>query len=231
MSKRLAALVLLLALLNNACKKVTQDSIRPPNILFIMSDDHTSQAWGLYGGILEKYAQNKHIRRIAEEGALLTNVFCTNSICVPSRASIMTGKYAHQNNVYTLNDSLKHDQLSVASLLQEAGYLTSIIGKWHLKEKPLGFDHVYVLPGQGKYNNPRFRNSGNWDNSNEWITEKGFSSDVIAEKSIDWLTNRQKDKPFFLMTHFKATHEPFDYPERLEALYSYNLLDENATKQ
>lgn len=229
MKNILSILIIVVAIAIGACTNLKKESTTPPNILFIMSDDHTSQAWGIYGGILEDYAKNDNIKRIASEGAVLNNVFCTNSICVPSRASIMTGNYSHDNNVYTLNDSLKHDQVSVASLLQKMGYNTSIIGKWHLKEMPQGFDFVSVLPGQGRYNAPKFRNLNNWDDADEWTTEEGFSSDVIASKSIKWLANRSRDKPFFLMTHFKATHEPFDYPTRLEALYADVTLPEPGT--
>ncbi len=187
-----------------------------PNILFIMSDDHTSQAWGIYGGILEPYVKNQNIRRLAREGAILQNVFCTNSICVPSRASIMTGKYSHQNGVYTLSEGLHPDSSNVAKELQKAGYETAIIGKWHLKEKPAGFDHYQVLPGQGRYNDPVLLTAQNWEDG-DVIT--GFSADVIGDLSVDWLSSRSDDNPFFLMCHFKATHEPFDYPERYDSMY------------
>ncbi len=197
----------------------TRGDIVQPNILYIMSDDHTSQAWGIYGGILTDYVKNTNIKRLSNEGAILNNVFCTNSICVPSRATIMTGKYSHENGVYTLNDSLSLNQMSIAQLLRENGYETSIIGKWHLKELPYGFDYMKVLPGQGRYHNPIFRHEKNWNDTKNWETLEGFSADVIADESIKWLEGRKRHKPFFLMTHFKATHEPFDYPERHKNLY------------
>ena len=118
-----------------------------PNIVFIMSDDHTSQAWGIYGGILSDYVKNDGIKRLANNGTVLNNLFCTNSICVPSRASILTGKYSHINGVYNLPDALSPDSLNIAKILKENGYQTSIIGKWHLKKEPSGFDYYKVLPG------------------------------------------------------------------------------------
>lgn len=222
MRRYIISVFFLLSLLFLACEEKQEK----PNILFIMSDDHTSQAWGIYGGILEDYVQNKNIKRIASEGAILQNVFCTNSICVPSRASIMTGLYSHNNNVYTLSDSLKHDQPPFTSELQKLGYQTAIVGKWHLKESPLGFDHVKVLPGQGQYHDPVFRTLENWNKVEKWEQADGFSTDVISKSAIEWLKGRKKEAPFFLMTHFKATHEPFDYPERYASLYANDTLPE-----
>jgi len=191
-----------------------------PNILFIMADDHTSQAWGIYGGILEDYVHNPSIESLAEEGVVLNNCFCTNSICVPSRASIMTGQYSHKNGVYTLGGRLDPDSLNVAKILQQNGYQTAMFGKWHLKKEPSGFDKYMVLPGQGLYKDPVLKTADNWKDGYEGGKEyKGFSTDVIADFSIEWMKNRDVDKPFFLMCHFKATHEPFDYPERHKDLY------------
>ncbi|MCB0835312.1 MAG: sulfatase [Bacteroidetes bacterium] len=195
----------------------------PPNILFILGDDHTSQAWGLYGSVLDSLVQNHHIRRLAEEGTLLNNVFCTNSICVPSRATILTGQYSHLNGVYTLSEGLDPEKDHVAKILQQGGYETAIIGKWHLKEKPSGFDYYNVLPGQGRYHNPILKTAENWEEGKEY---KGFSADVIGDLAVEWLENRKNDQPFFLMCHFKATHEPFDYPERYKELYSDVLVPE-----
>lgn len=190
-----------------------------PNILFIMSDDHTSQAWGIYGGVLADYVKNKHIKRLAEEGMVLDNVFCTNSICTPSRAAIMTGQYSHQNGVYTLSEALEPDSMNIAKVLQASGYQTALIGKWHLKKQPAGFDYFNVLPGQGRYHNPKLKTAENWvDNNQGGEVYEGFSSDVIGDLSLDWLDKRDTDEPFFLMTHFKATHEPFDYPDRHQSL-------------
>ena len=186
-----------------------------PNILFIMSDDHTSQSWGIYGGILQDYVKNEGIKRLEKSGVVLENLFCTNAICVPSRASILTGQYSHINGVYNLPDALEPDSLNVAKILRNNGYQTSIIGKWHLKKEPSGFDYYKVLPGQGLYKNPFFKTKENWEDGYKGgKQESGFSADIIGDNSIEWLKNIDDDKPFFLMTHFKATHEPFDYPDR-----------------
>jgi arylsulfatase A-like enzyme len=193
----------------------------------MMSDDHTSQAWGIYGGVLEKYAINKNIKRLAAKGVVLENAFCTNSICVPSRASILTGQYSHKNQVYTLTDALEPDKLNVAKILRKFGYQTALVGKWHLKKQPSGFDYFNVLPGQGRYNNPLLKDIHNWEDGNKGgRVFEGFSSDVIMDESIKWLDQRDKDKPFMLMTHFKATHEPFDYPDRFKNLFNGETLPE-----
>lgn len=204
-------LLLFFAGLLFSCQKTPQK----PNILFIMSDDHTSQAWGIYGGVLADYVKNDNIKRLADEGIVLNNAFCTNSICVPSRASILTGQYSHKNGVFDLNDSFSTDSMNVAKLMQQSGYQTVIIGKWHLKKEPTGFDHYMVLPGQGRYNDPILKTKDNWqDGEAGGKVYTGFSTDVIADESIKWLNTRDKTKPFMLFTHFKATHEPFFYPER-----------------
>lgn len=201
-----------------------------PNILFIMSDDHTSQAWGIYGGMLADYVKNDHIERLAKEGTTLENAFCTNSICTPSRASIMTGQYSHLNGVYTLSEALEPDSNNIAKVLQSGGYETAVVGKWHLKKEPTGFDYYAVLPGQGRYHNPILKTKENWqDHGKGGKAYEGFSADVIGDLSIDWLKNRKSDQPFFLMTQFKATHEPFDYPARHKTLNEGIELPEPAT--
>tara|TARA_Y100001980_G_C14539446_1_gene316897 strand:- start:81 stop:1613 length:1533 start_codon:yes stop_codon:yes gene_type:complete len=204
---------MVLALATMSC---TEEKKQPPNILFIMSDDHTSQAWGIYGSVLDEVAHTPNIKRLRSEGAQLMNVFATNSICVPSRAAILTGEYSHRNGVYTLSDAIDPGRETVAKLMQRSGYQTAIFGKWHLKTQPQGFDAWNVLPGQGRYFEPVLRNKDNWP---EGAVYEGFSSDVITDQSLAWLEQRDKEKPFFLMHHFKATHEPFNYPERFASLY------------
>lgn len=198
-----------------------------PNILFILSDDHTSQAWGIYGGILKDHVQNANIDRLADEGIVLNNAFCTNSICTPSRAAILTGQYSNRNGVYTLNDPLEPDSLNMAKLLNSNGYQTAIIGKWHLKKEPTGFDYYNVLYDQGRYWDPILRTKANFHKDPEqWDVHKGFSTDVITDLSLKWLDSIDSSKPFMLMTHFKAVHEPFDYPERFKDLYVNDTLPE-----
>ena len=220
-------LVFLVLIIIISCNIPAKENQKRPNIIFMMSDDHTSQAWGIYGGVLEKYIINKNIKRLAAEGVVLENAFCTNSICVPSRASILTGQYSHKNQVYTLTDALHPDQLNVAKILRTSGYQTALVGKWHLKKQPSGFDYFNVLPGQGRYNNPLLKDIHNWEDGNQGgKVYEGFSSDVIMDESIKWLDRRDKGKPFMLMTHFKATHEPFDYPDRFEDLFKGETLPE-----
>lgn len=206
----------LLALFIFSCSTADKKDEKP-NILFIMSDDHTSQAWGIYGGVLENYVKTPNISRLADEGVVLNNAFCTNSICVPSRASILTGQYSNKNGVFTLSGAMEPDSMNVSRVMKQNGYQTAIIGKWHLKKQPGGFDHFMVLPGQGIYHNPVLKMEDDWAEGGK--TYEGFSSDVITDYSLKWLDERDKEKPFFLMTHFKATHEPFDYPERHNDLY------------
>lgn len=193
-----------------------------PNIIFIMADDHTSQSWGIYGGVLKDIVINKNIKRLAAKGSILNNAFCTNSICVPSRATIMTGQYSQKNGVYTLGDALDPSSPNIAKILQENGYQTALIGKWHLKKKPSGFDHFMVMDNQGVYFDPTFKTEKDWKDDGEraGTVYKGYNTDIVTDYSIDWLKNRNASKPFFMMTHFKATHEPWEYPERYKDLYA-----------
>ncbi len=167
-----------------------------PNILYIMSDDHAAHAISAYGSVIN---QTPNLDRIAKDGIRFDKCFCTNSICTPSRASIITGKYSHLNGVPIFN-AFDGSQPTVQKHLQAAGYYTGMIGKWHLGSEPTGFDKWCVLPGQGDYHNPAFL-----DQTGRQLT-KGYATDIITEKAIDFITNRPKDKPFFLMCHHKAPH-------------------------
>ncbi|GAB6121515.1 sulfatase family protein [Dysgonomonas termitidis] len=193
-----------------------------PNILFIMSDDHTSQAISAYGGYLAPYLPTPNIDRIANEGVRMDNCFVTNSISTPSRACILTGQYSQKNGVYTLDDSLNPALPTVAKELQRSGYQTAIIGKWHLGTEPMGFDYYNVLPGQGRYHNPLFIEKGDWDKGEggkpKTTEYKGHSTDVIADETIKYLQSAGKDKPFFVMCHFKAPHRPWEPAERFRKL-------------
>lgn len=189
-----------------------------PNILFIMSDDHAAQAISSYGSRIN---QTPNIDRLAVEGMRFENCFCTNSICTPSRASILTGKYSHKNGCRTLDDVFDPDQLTFPKLLQKAGYYTSIVGKWHLKTKPKGFDYYNVLPGQGLYFNPLMKESGQpWEDG--WhggIEHPGYVSDMITDVALETLENRPKDKPFCMLYQHKAPHDMWEYPEKYAHLY------------
>lgn len=203
-----------------AQQKITHPKTRP-NILYIMADDHTSQAWGIYGGVLKDYVKNDNIKRLAKNGAVLNNAFCTNSICVPSRATIVTGEYSQRNGVYTLGDALDPDRDNIVKVLHQNGYQTALIGKWHLKKRPSGFDHFMVMPGQGVYFDPVFKTEDDWQDDGIEAGKKypGYNTDVVTDYAIDWMKKTDKNKPFFLMTHFKATHEPFEYPDSIKDLY------------
>jgi arylsulfatase A-like enzyme len=168
-----------------------------PNIVFIMTDDHATNAISAYGG---KLNETPHIDKLAEEGIRFERAFVTNSICAPSRAVILTGKYSHLNGVRDNDTRFDSSQVTFPKLLQENGYETAIVGKWHLKSQPTGFDYWNVLPGQGRYYNPAFINNG------EDTVYQGYVTDIITEKALQWLSSRQSDQPFMLMVHHKGPH-------------------------
>jgi len=227
-----------------------------------MADDHAATAISCYGSRLAAVARTPNIDRIAAEGVRALNCFCTNSICVPSRATILTGQYSHVNGVYSLADKLDPHRPNLAKLLQQAGYQTAVIGKWHLKTEPTGFDYWNILPGQGRYHDPIMQEKGSDREDRKpspmevtaelaglWLAEpprfedrpsrrqrrfdelfaetrtfgkqihRGFSTDVITDLSIRWLEQRDEQRPFFLMTHFKNAHAPWDFAERHAELY------------
>lgn len=194
-----------------------------PNILFIMADDHTTQAFKAYGSRLAEHAPTPNINRIARQGATLMRAYTTNSVCVPSRAAILTGQYSQKNGVYTNRDRLAPGHPNVAKELQDVGYRTAVIGKWHLKANPSGFDYFNVLRGQGSYFNPRLENS----RTGQYTRHKGFSADVIGDLSLKWLKQQAaNEQPFMLMTHFKASHGPFSSPSRNDSMYQDVTLPE-----
>ncbi len=181
-----------------------------PNVIFVMSDDHAVPALSAYDpGLI----QTPHLDRIAKEGARFDSAFVTNSICTPSRAVVLTGKHSHKNGVLTLLDTFDGSQQTVAKLLQAAGYHTGMIGKWHLKSEPTGFDRYAVLPGQGLYYDPFLRHTGEWP---EAKAHEGYVTDVITDQALEFLEQRPTDKPFFLMYHHKAPHDVF-VPKREHA--------------
>jgi arylsulfatase A-like enzyme len=195
---------------------------KQPNILYIMSDDHAATAIGAYNMRLAKYAPTPNIDRIAREGMRLDNVFCNNSICTPSRASIITGQYSHINGIFTLNGSLTPQSESFPRRLQQVGYQTAVIGKWHIKSDPDGFDHYEVLPGQGAYFNPSFKRDG------KKTRYQGYCTDIITDLSLDWLKGRDKNKPFLLLCQHKAPHGWWEYAPRHKNLYANVTLPEPA---
>ena len=171
---------------------------KKPNIVFIFTDDHGSQAISAYGS---NRNTTPNIDRIANEGMRFDNCFVTNSICGPSRAVILTGKHSHLNGFMTNGDRFDGSQQTFPKLLQKGGYQTAIFGKWHLKSDPTGFDAWKVLVGQGPYYNPPIKTA-------EGTAKiEGYTTDIITDLTLDWLKNgRDKDKPFMLMSQHKAPH-------------------------
>jgi len=190
-----------------------------PNILFIMSDDHAAHALSCYGS---KVNQTPNMDRLAKEGMRFANAFVTNSICTPSRATILTGKYSHLNGTPVFN-RFDGAQQNVAKLLQAAGYHTGIVGKWHLGSDPTGFDRWIVLPGQGVYFDPAFLTSEGK------FTVKGYVTDVTTDLGVQWLETRPKEKPFFLMLHHKAPHRAWEPDPKNRALFAQRTIPEPAT--
>jgi arylsulfatase A-like enzyme len=179
----------------------TQAQARPrPNIVFIFSDDHAFQAISAYNDP-RKLIETPHIDRLAREGIRFDRCVVPNSICGPSRASVLTGKYSHRNGFYNnTNSRFDGSQTTFPKLMQAAGYQTAIFGKWHLVTDPTGFDEWQILPGQGVYYHPPMIKNG------QPVREHGYTTDIITELSLDWLRKRDRSKPFVLMCQHKAPH-------------------------
>ena len=187
-----------------------------PNILFIMSDDHTTQAFGMYGSRLASLNPTPNIDKLAREGMIFDNVFCNNSICTPSRASIITGQYPQTNGVLDLTGNIPPERQFLPIEIKKSGYQTAMIGKWHLEKEPAAFDYYNVLPGQGRYYDPTTQEKGKGEWPDNMVKHTGHSSDVLTDLSLNWLKNRDKNKPFFLMHHYKAPHDLFTNAKRYD---------------
>ena len=192
---------------------------RKPNILFIMADDHTTQGIGVYGSRLAALNPTPTIDALAKGGMRFDRVFCNNSICTPSRASIITGQYSQTNGVLDLGGNIPPERQFLPTEMSKAGYHTAMVGKWHLKKEPAAFDYYCVLPGQGKYFDPIFREKGDTPWPRNVINKKGqHSSDAVTDVSLAWLKNGwDKKRPFFLMHHFKAPHDMFQNAKRYDS--------------
>ncbi len=197
-----------LTVLGNSTLYADSDQRRPPNILFIFSDDHALQALGCYQTRLQDFIRRHQITpsidRIAAEGAVFEHSFCCNSICGPSRAAVLTGKHSHINGfIDNSNKPFDGSQWTFPKAFQAAGYQTALFGKWHLISNPTGFDRWEILPDQGQYYNPVFI-------SPEGRKQQyGYVTDIITEKTIDWLSHRDTTKPFMVMCQHKAPHRPW----------------------
>ncbi len=227
-----------------ACKQNKEEnSTKKPNIIYIMADDHTTQGFGIYGSRLADLNPTPTLDKIANEGVIFDNCFVNNSICVPSRAAIITGQRAQTNGVLDLEGHIAPEKQYLPKEMSKLGYQTAIVGKWHLHHEPAAFDYYKVLPVQGKYFNPTFRVRG----ENPWpentVKTQGHSSDMIMDITLDWLkTKRDPNKPFFLMHHFKAPHDDFENAPRYdnyledtfipepESLYTYGNHGSEATR-
>ncbi len=189
-----------------------------PNILFIMSDDHTAQAVGAYATLLKELNPTPTIDTLAAEGIVFENAFCTNGICTPSRACIITGQYNHNNGVFDLGGRIAPKDQTLPLQMRAAGYQTAMIGKWHLKDEP-NFDYYKVLPGQGQYFDPKFRVQGDRPWPENVVEHAGqHSSDAITDSTLDWFkTKRDPDKPFFVCHQYKAPHDFFHNAERYQS--------------
>ena len=188
------------------------DAPQRPNILYIMSDDHAAHALSCNGS---KINQTPNLDRIASAGMRFTNCFCTDSLCGPSRAVLLTGKYNHLNGFRDNGPKTTFDgsQQTFPKLLQKAGYQTAIVGKWHLNSDPTGFDYWSILPGQGRYHDPQFITMG------KKSVEKGYVTDIITDKALDFMKNRDTSKPFCLLYHHKAPHRSWEPDEKHAHMY------------
>ncbi|OJX88298.1 MAG: sulfatase [Paludibacter sp. 47-17] len=183
---------------------------KPLNIIYIMSDDHTEQMISAYD---LRFGHTPAIDRIAGEGLRFTRSFVANSISGPSRACMLTGKHSHKNGKVDNQDHFDGSQQTMPKLMQAAGYQTAMIGKWHLESLPTGFDYWEILPGQGNYYEPDFITSKGMHR------ERGYVTDLITDKSIDWLEQRDKQKPFLMFVHHKTAHR--NWMAKLDDLYAY----------
>src|SRR5919112_4724828 len=202
-----------------AALPVQTQTARRPNIIYIMSDDHAAHAIGAYGSHVN---QTPNLDRLARDGAILTRVFATNSICTPSRAAILTGQYSHLNGVTVFN-RFDSTRTTVSRLLQQAGYHTGMIGKWHLGSDPVGFDRWEIFPGQGDYVDPVLYTA---------TSERkysGYATDIITDLALDFIAKRPTDKPFFLMFHHKAPHRPWTPNAAHGAAFSARTVPESPT--
>ena len=181
-----------------------------PNILFIMSDDHAAHALSCYGS---KVNRTPNLDRIAREGMRFDQCLCTNGICGPSRAVILTGKYSHLNGFRTNSDTFNGAQTTFPKLLQEAGYRTAMVGKWHLVSEPTGFDYWNILPGQGDYIDPVMVEMG------KKTKHTGYVTDLITDITMDVIRRRDKQAPFCVMCHHKAPHREWVPDEKHAHLY------------
>ncbi|MEN8228696.1 MAG: sulfatase [Bacteroidota bacterium] len=213
--------IVVFAIVNMGCSSNRENEKSPPNIIFIMSDDHAYQAISAYSDHL---MQTPNIDRIASEGMLFSNACVTNSICAPSRATILTGKHCHLHGKIDNRIPFDTTQITFPQLFQDAGYQTAMFGKLHFGNNPKGIDEFKILPGQGHYYNPDFiTNEGR-------VRIEGYTTDIITEETMDWMKNRRSpDKPFLLFYLHKAPHRAWLPAQRHFTEYIHKTFPEPAT--
>ena len=192
---------------------------RRPNILFLLSDDHAAHSISAYGSVLNT---TPHIDAIGEAGVRFENLFATNSLCSPSRASLLTGTYSHVNGVSTLDTFIDATQPTFVTALQDAGYRTGFVGKWHLGDgetegvshDPHGFDYWDALIDQGEYHDPRFLSADGLR------VESGYATDLITDLAIRWLGTLDGHAPWCLLVWHKAPHRPWEPDDAHTGMYA-----------
>lgn len=211
-----------------------QKAQQHPNIVYIMCDDHAYQCISAYGSALSKLAPTPNIDRLAERGMRFDRAFVENSLSTPSRACLMTGQYSHQNGQRQLGEGIDTTRTFFTELLQEAGYQTAVVGKWHMGCDPKGFDYYHVYNDQGQYWNPQYRGS---DTNNEFVVEQGYSTDLTTDHALDFIEHRDPSKPFCLLLHHKAPHRNWQANLKYLGMYDdvefpmpENFYDDYATR-
>jgi len=221
--------ILVIVIAFQSCNKIEKREVeiapkKRPNIIFIMADDHAAQAISAYGHPISQLAPTPNIDRIANDGAIFRNNFCTNSICGPSRAVILTGKHSHINGFRMNGNRFDGSQQTFPKLLQKAGYSTAVIGKWHLDGYPQGFDHWNILKDQGNYYNPDFITVKEGQTEADTTRIEGYATDLITEDAINYLDKvKDGDKPFMLMVQHKAPHR--NWMPALRHLHKYDSIE------
>lgn len=214
----LNANLLATACLFTACagQKSVVESKKPLNIIHIMTDDHSYQTLSAYGHALGKLAPTPNLDRLAAEGMLFRQAFVENSLSTPSRACLMTGLYSHQNGQRQLGAGIDTTKTFFSEILQQHGYQTAVVGKWHMQCEPKGFDYYQVLWDQGEYYNPEFKSK---ETHGKYVRQEGYAVKLTTDYAIDFLEHRDPNKPFCLLVHQKAPHRNWMPEEKYLHLY------------